>query len=143
MAVTRKRANAVDDALEAVSKEAARAEAAHEKLVAREEKAREQLEATRARTRGSKSKRSTDALRAAKQRVEEATRLRKESAARLRETKKLVREETQLAREAERKERARERAVAAFLKKWEREYDLEMRRKQKNIELRRRELQRR
>ena len=142
MAATRKPANAFEDALQAVSKEAARAEAAHEKLLAREKKARERLEAAKTRSKSSNSNRTADALLAAKQRVDEATRLRKESAARLREMKKLVREETQLAREAERKARARDRAVAAFLKKWEREYDLEMRRKQKNIELRRRELQR-
>ena len=143
MAAGKKPVESRNDAVKAVSKDAERAEATHEKLLARENKAREQLEAVKARAKGSNSKQMTSSVLSAKQKVKETTRLRQEAAAMLREAKKLVREEKQLTREAERKERARERALAAFLKKWDREYDLEMQRKQKNIALRRRELQRR
>ena len=143
MAETDKPRESSHDALEAVSKEADRAHSTHETLRAREKRAREHLEAVKARSDGGDSGRSTGSVLVAKQRADEATRLRREAAAKLREVKKVVREERQIARETEHKERARERAVAAFVKKWEREYDLEMQRKRKNVELRRRELRNR
>ena len=132
-----------EDAFEAVSKEVERVRTAHATSRAREKRAREHLEAVEARSEGGGSgQQPTGALATARQRADEATRLRREAAARLREANKLLREERQLARETKRRERARERAVTAFLKKWEREYDLEVQRKRKNVELRRRELRR-
>lgn len=143
MAATKKHAGSPTDAVEATSKEAERAEATHEKLLDREKKALEHLESLKTRAKGSDSKRLASSVLSARQRASETTKLRREAAARVRDLKKLVREEQQLAREAERKDRARERAVAAFLRKWEREYDLEMQRKKKNIKLRKRELENR
>lgn len=142
MSVANELSDAHNDALTGALKEVGRAEAAYEKVLAREKKALEQHEATKARARGSNLKRLSNAVVTARERAKQTTKLRKQAAARLREARNLLREQKQLAREAERKERAKQRAVAAFLKKWERDYDLEMKRKKKNIMLRKKEVRR-
>jgi hypothetical protein len=129
------------DDVKVALKDVERAEKAHEKCLSREKQARAQYEAAKARAKGSNLKRLSNAALTARHRAEEATKLRIEAGVKLREVKKILREQEQLVREAERKERARDRAVAAFLKKWEREYDLDMRRKKKNIRLRKQEIQ--
>ena len=130
------------DLFKAASKEVGRAEKAHEKLLDREKRALAQLEAAKSRAKGSNLKRLSNAALTARHRANDATKQRIEAAAKLREARRILREQEQIVREAERKERAKERAVAAFTKKWEREYDLEMRRKKKNVRLRKQELHR-
>lgn len=137
-----KHPGSLDDAVEAALKEVGRAEKAHESTLARERKALAQYEAAKLRAQGRNSKQSSKVLLTFRQRAKELSVLRKDAAASLREAKKLLREQEQLAKEAARRERAKERALAAFLKKWEREYDLEMKRKKKNIALRKEGLQR-
>lgn len=127
-----------DDALKAAMKEVGRAEVAHEKLVARQDRELARYGAAKARAEGSDQKRLANAVLAARQRVKDATKARREAWSKLREARKMLREQQQLSKELERRERARERAVTAFLRKWEREYDLEMQRKRKNITLRKR-----
>lgn len=131
-----------NEAMKEAQREVKRAEAFHERSLARETKALAQYRTARLRAKGSNLKRLSDAVLTARQRKMESTVIRKEAAARLREAKKLLREQRQLAKEAEQKERAKQRAVAAFLKKWERDYDMEMKRKKKNIKLRKEELRR-
>lgn len=130
------------DAVKASLKETERAEKAHEKMLAREKRALAQYQAAKGRAKSANTKRLSNAALTARHRANESTKLRVEAAAKLREARKILREQEHLVKELERKERAKERAVAAFVKKWEREYDLEMRRKKKNITLRKRELQR-
>ena len=142
MAATKKHDDADSDSVKMALKEVGRAEAALEKMQAREKNAIAKYEAAKARAKTGKQKRLSNAVLAARQRANESTKLRRDAAANLREARKILREQEQLAREADRKERARERAVAAFVKKWNREYDLEMRRKKKNIELRKKEIRR-
>ena len=139
MTADTKRTETQQDMVKAASKEVVRAEKAHEKLLAREKRALAQLEAAKARAKGSNLKRLSNAALAARHRASDVTKERVEAAAKLREARKILREQEQIAREADRKERAKERAIAAFAKKWEREYDLEMRRKKKNIKLRKQE----
>lgn len=134
--------NAVKTALEECKRAEKAHEKAHEKALAHEQQALARYEAARARARDSKLKRTADAVLTARQRLNESKKHRIEIAARLREATKILREQEQLAREHERKERARERAVARFLKNWEREYDLEMQRKKKNIKLRKQHIRR-
>lgn len=55
-----------------------------------------------------------------------------------RELKLVVREQRAVCRSLERKEEARQKAVAVFLKEWERSYDREVRMKAKNIRKRNR-----
>lgn len=55
-----------------------------------------------------------------------------------RELKLVVREQRALCRSLERKEKARQKAVAAFLKEWDRRYDREVSMKEKNIHKRKR-----
>ena len=50
-----------------------------------------------------------------------------------RELKLLVRDQRSLYRSLVRKEEARQKAVARFLKEWERRYDRETRMKEKNV----------
>lgn len=142
MAATKKHDDAHRDSVKVALKEVGRAEAVLEKLQFREKNAISKYEAAKARAKGSKRKRLSNSVLAARRRSNEATKLRREAAANLREARTMLREQEQLAREAQRKERARERAVTAFLKKWDREYDLEMRRKKKNIKLRKQEIRR-
>jgi hypothetical protein len=131
-----KSVEAEQDGVEAVLKALRNAEAMHEKLVAQEQKARARCEAVKSRAKGSRSKRLTNAVLLARQRREHLTRQRGEARAELREARKMLREQQQLSREAQRKERAKERAVGGFLKRWERDYDREMKRKRKNVNLR-------
>lgn len=128
------------DAVKEAQSEVRRAETLHEKFLAREKKALAQYKTAKSRAKGNNLKRFSNAVISARQRKKEATELRVEASTRLREAKKLLREQKQLVKEAEQKERAKERAVAVFLKKWEREYDLEMRRKKQNIKLRKEQL---
>ena len=53
-----------------------------------------------------------------------------------RELKLMVRDQRALLKALEKKEIARQAAVARFLKEWERDYDRKMRRKQKNARIR-------
>ncbi len=143
MAATKKHTGSESDAVKAASKDVRRAEAALDRLLDREKAALAKYDAAKARAKGSNHKRLSDAVLTARQKANESSRLRKEAVANLREARAMLREQKQLARESARKERARERAVAAFVKKWDREYDLEMRRKKQNIELRKQEIRRR
>ena len=128
------------DAVKAASKTVTRVEAALKKRMSQEEKALADCAASRERARTDGGKRHLEALLRARQRARESAALRKETAMQLREARKLLREQRQLSKEIERKNKARKRAVAAFLKKWDRQYDLEMKRKKKNIKLRREEI---
>lgn len=142
MSATTRQSDDRDKAVKAALKEVGRAEATYEKLLARERRAVAQLRATRHRAEVSGLKRAKQVMLAARQRAKTSTRLRREAFGKLREARNLLREQRQLVREAERKQRAKERAVANFVKKWEREYDLEMKRKKKNIKLRKGEVRR-
>jgi hypothetical protein len=55
-----------------------------------------------------------------------------------RELKQLVRDQQAVCRSLEKKENARQKAVAAFLKEWERRYDRNVRIREKNIRKRKR-----
>lgn len=125
-----------EDALRAAEKELGRAKAAQDKLRAREEQARERYRVAKQRARGKDLKRLADAATAARGRLDTAVRQRNEGAARLREARNLLREQEQVSRAAARKEKAREKAVAAFLERWERQYDADLNRKMKNVRLR-------
>lgn len=140
MAATKQRIDPNEDAVKAALKEVGRAEAAYEKLLVQEQNCNAQYQSSKDRAEGSDSTRSQVAVRTARERAKSASKRRREALANLREARSLLREQQQLARDAERKERAKQRAVAAFLKQWEREYDLEMKRKKKNIKLRKREV---
>ncbi len=119
--------------LHAAYKEVGRTTAAVEQARTREKKAAERLRAVKSRAQNAKSAVSRKAVSAARERVLKAADQRAEAAARHREAKTLFQEQQQLAKWLERKQRARERAVAAFIKKWDKEYDQSTERKLSNI----------
>ena len=131
------------EAVKAALKELGRAKAGHEKAFVREEKAHARYEVAKARVKdGGQKHASKRAATTAWRRAKEASTLRREAAAKVKEAKKLLREQEKLSREALRKEHAKQRAISAFVKKWEREYDLAMKMKKKNIELRKKAIRR-
>jgi hypothetical protein len=98
------------------------------------------LAARRAERQRQQSTATGRALSAATKKLETALGQRDSLLAEYREMKQLVRGQRALCRKLERKEEARQKAVAKFLKEWERNYDREIRMKEQNIERRRRQL---
>lgn len=142
MVLTGTHFDAQSDAVRSAAKAVAQAEAACQTCVAREEKALAKYQAVKAHAQANGGKRWSDAVLSARRLARESTALRREAAMNLREARKLLREQKQLTKEVERKNKDRERALAAFLEKWDREYELEMKRKKKNIKLRKEEIRR-
>ncbi len=123
----------VKQVLQAAHKEVGRTTAAVEEARKQEKKAEERLRAVKVRCQNIKSAVSRKTVSAARVRVQKATAQRSEAAARHREAKLLLQEQGQLAKSLERKQRAREKAVADFIKKWDKDYDKSTERKRSNI----------
>ncbi len=123
----------VKQVLQAANKELGRTAAAVEQARKQEKKAAERLSAVKARCQNAKSAVSRKAVSAARERVRKAAAQRIEALARQREAKTLFQEQEQLAKSLQRKQRAREKAVAAFIKKWDKEYNMSTERKRNNI----------
>jgi predicted nucleic acid-binding Zn-ribbon protein len=102
--------------------------------------ARERLAAVREACRTGKTAQMQRALNAAKKKLEVARRRRDKTLSAYREFKLVVRDQRSLLKSLEKKEIARQKAVAVFLKEWEREYDKKIRMKSKEIEKRKRTL---
>ncbi len=75
-------------------------------------------------------------LEASKNRLSDLRQQRDNMLLEYRELKLMVRDHRALLKALEKKEAARQAAVARFLKDWERDYDRKMRRKQKNTRIR-------
>ena len=73
------------------------------------------------------------ALAAVIKKLESAVQQRHDMLSDYREQKLMVRDQRALCRSLEKKEEARQKAVARFLKEWERRYDREIRMQEKNI----------
>jgi uncharacterized protein YktA (UPF0223 family) len=82
-----------------------------------------------------KTKRS---VMAAVNRLDTAIRRRNKLLEDYRELKQIVRDENTLCKKLEKKEEAKQKAVAKFLNEWERNYDREVRMKEKNVRQRKR-----
>lgn len=78
------------------------------------------------------------ALAAAVKKLESAAQQRHGLLSDYREQKLMVRDQRALCRSMEKKEEARQKAVARFLKEWEREYDQDIRLKEKTVRKRER-----
>lgn len=70
-----------------------------------------------------------------------AIRQRNETVSDFREIKQIVRDQRTMCKKLEKKEAAKQKAVAQFLKKWERDYDREIKLREKKAKQRRRWLQ--
>lgn len=122
--------------LRTVQKEVGRTAAALRQARTREEKAIEHLQEVQARARNTDSAVTRDAVCHARERSQAAAARRAEATAVNLEGKKLVQEQEQLRKSLERKDCAREKAVAAFIKKWDKDYDNATAAKRKNVALR-------
>ncbi len=124
------------DSIKSALKELGRAETDLEKAKKYEAQMKERLDSVKAKAHQGKTTAAKQPEHAARKQLQAASKQRQKAAARYKEASMLLREQKQLAKEFERKERAKEKAVAAFIKKWERDYDRDMARKKQNIELR-------
>ena len=70
--------------------------------------------------------------------LDDAVQQRNRMSSDYREFKLVVRDQRALCKSMEKKEEARQKAVARFLKEWERRYDREIRMKEKNVRQRKR-----
>ena len=122
--------------LRTMQKEVGRTETALHQARTREKKAIEHLREVRARARNSRSAVTQDSVLDARERSQGATARRVEAAAVHREGIKLVQEQEHLRKVLERKDCARRKAVTAFIKKWDRDYDNATAAKRKNVALR-------
>jgi len=122
--------------LRTMKKEVGRTEAALHQARTREKKASEHLRKVQARARNSNSAVTQDSVLDARERSQGATARRVEATAVHREGKKLVQEQEHLRKVLERKDSARRKAVAAFIKKWDKDYDNATAAKRKNVALR-------
>ena len=122
--------------LRPVQKEVGRTTAALRQALTREEKAIEHLREVQARARNTDSVVTRDSVRDSRARSQAAAARRAEDLTVHREGKKLVQEQEQIRNRLERKNCAREKAVAAFIKKWDKDYDNATAAKRKNVALR-------
>ena len=88
--------------------------------------------------RDSGSRKTERAVMAAVNKVDTAIRRRNKVLENYREMKQIVRNQGALCKTLEKKEEAKQKAVAKFLKEWERNYDREVRMKEKNVRQRKR-----
>lgn len=123
----------VRQVIQSAQKEVGRTAAALDQARRQEKKAAERLRAVKGRALNAKSAVSRKAVSAARERVRNAALQRSEAAARHREAKTLLKDQAQLAKSLERKQRAREKAVAAFIKQWDKDYDKTTALKRNNI----------
>ncbi len=123
----------VTHVIQAAHKEVGSTTAALDQARCQEKKAAERLRAVKDRALNVKSAVSRKAVSAALERVSEASAQRSEAAANHREAKTLQQDQARLAKSLERKQRAREKAVAAFIKKWDKDYDQTTAFKRNNI----------
>jgi hypothetical protein len=86
----------------------------------------------------SKTRATTRAVTTAINRLDTAIRRRDKLLMEYRDLKQIVRDQTVLCRQLGKKEEAKQKAVAKFLKDWERNYDREIRMKEKNVRQRKR-----
>lgn len=124
------------NSIKSALKELGRAETELKKTKKYEAQMKERHNKAKAKTRQANTAAAKQTEHAARKRLQAASKQRQKAAARHKEASMLLHEQEQLAKELERKERAKKKAVAAFIKKWEREYDRDVARKKQNIELR-------
>ncbi|MFQ5545570.1 MAG: hypothetical protein ACE5FE_06305, partial [Acidiferrobacterales bacterium] len=79
---------------------------------------------------------ATKKINTARRRLALAKTEHRAAAGRYKEARMLLREQKLLARAAEQKERAKQKAIAEFVRKWEREYDRKRAIATKNVSLR-------
>ena len=113
---------------------------AHRILLIRERIAvlRDELAEAKQLHRDSSSTKTERAVTAAVNKVDTAIRRRNKLLENYREMKQIVRNQGALCKTLEKKEEAKQKAVAKFIKEWERNYDREVRMKEKNVRQRKR-----
>jgi hypothetical protein len=99
---------------------------------------RRELAGLRARGRNRATPATVQEVRAASSRMAAAVRRRDKLLSDYRELKLFVREQRALCSKLEKKQQARQRAVEKFLREWERNYDRELRMKERNARKRKR-----
>jgi predicted nucleic acid-binding Zn-ribbon protein len=99
---------------------------------------RQQVSDARNQSRSKNTKQTQRALTSAKDRLQKLRQDLDGKLSEYREMKLIVRDQKSLVTNLEKKETAKQKAVARFLKEWERDYDRNMRRKRKNVQKRRR-----
>jgi hypothetical protein len=99
---------------------------------------RARLDITRAQHESRNTKQTERALKTAKARLQKARQVRDKLLTDYREHKLIVRDQRNLLNSLEKKEVAKQKAVAKFLKEWERDYDRKMRMKENTIQRRKR-----
>jgi paraquat-inducible protein B len=124
--------------LEAVERKLARMEQARLKVREKIAGLRQQLAEARSRQRVRDTPQAKRALVLLTKKLEAALQLRSSMASDYRELKLLVRDQRDLYKSLKKKEEARQKAVAKFLKEWERSYDRETRMKEKTVRKRER-----
>jgi ABC-type transporter Mla subunit MlaD len=102
---------------------------------------RAQLNETKLRHKNKNTAQSKRACETAANKLKTAIQHRKEAVSQYRDMKQVVRDQRATYRKLERKEAAKQKAVAQFLKKWEREYDREISLREKKAKQRRRWLE--
>lgn len=99
---------------------------------------RQQLSDARNQYRSKNTKQTQRALTSAKDRLQKLRQDLDRKLSEYREMKLIVRDQRSLVKSLEKKETAKQKAVARFLKEWERDYDRNMRMKRKTVQKRRR-----
>jgi hypothetical protein len=96
------------------------------------------LTETRLRHKEKNTPQSKRACESVANKLSNAIQRRDERVSQFRDMKQIVRDQQAMCRKLERKEAAKQKAVAQFLKKWERDYDREIRLREKKARQRRR-----
>lgn len=100
----------------------------------------QQLIGVRDQNRIKKTKQTQRALISANNRLQKLRQDLDEKRSKYRELKIIVREQKSIVKSLEKKEAAKQKAVARFIKKWERDYDQKLRLKRNNLKKRKRAL---
>ena len=99
---------------------------------------RGRLDVARTEHRSRNTKQTERAFKTAKARLQKARQIRDQLLTDHREQKLIVRDQRNLLNSLEKKEVAKQKAVAKFLKEWERDYDRKMRMKENTVQRRKR-----
>ena len=124
--------------LQAVERKLARLEQGRLKLREKIPELRQQLAGARSQHREQGTPQTKRALASLTKKLDSALQLRDSMSADYRELKMLVRDQRALYKGLVKKEEARQKAVARFLKDWERRYDREIRMQEKTVRKRER-----
>lgn len=134
---------ALDRAVRSTEQTVRKTKAEAEKTLLRMRAARQAVQDEIREARAIKGAAATKKINNARRRSTLAKTTHAAAAARYKEALALLREQKLLARAAEQKERAKQRAIAEFARKWEREYDRKLAIMRKNVSLRKKWIQER